>query len=208
MRHSLCPVLMLVFALPAWAVLDLNTASEADLEALPGVGPARARAIVEYRAAHGPFGSVDDLGKVKGIGARTLADLKPLLVVPVQPEGAVGPARSPVTSDVPSSSNAGASGISWLWMLAAAVIVMLAGIAWLRARRAALPGIRSPATAVEPPREQSVEPASTVKSSAAAAGGPSSPPPRPAGSVPKPAGAASAASPKPADGPPKPAGQR
>ncbi|WP_018410061.1 ComEA family DNA-binding protein [Methyloversatilis thermotolerans] len=200
MRRSLCPVLLLVFALPAWAALDLNKASEAELDALPGVGPARARAIVEYRVAHGPFGSVDDLGKVKGIGARTLAGLTPLLVVQVQPEGAAGPARSPVTPDMPSPSNAGASGISWMWMLAAAIIVMFAVIAVLRARRAASPGSLSPAATVEP--------AGAAKSSAPAAGAPSSPPPRPAGSVPTPAGAASAAPPKPAGDPPKPAGQR
>jgi len=53
--------------------VDLNTADEATLEReLQGVGPGKARAIVEYRKAHGPFASVDELLEVKGIGAATL----------------------------------------------------------------------------------------------------------------------------------------
>lgn len=49
--------------------LDVNTATEQELVALPGVGPGLARRIVEYRAANGPFQSVDDLQNVSGIGA-------------------------------------------------------------------------------------------------------------------------------------------
>ncbi|MDQ6766286.1 MAG: helix-hairpin-helix domain-containing protein, partial [Candidatus Eremiobacteraeota bacterium] len=49
--------------------LDINTAGESDLTALPGVGPGLARRIVEYRTANGPFQSADDLQNVSGIGA-------------------------------------------------------------------------------------------------------------------------------------------
>lgn len=53
--------------------VNLNTADSAILqEALIGIGAVKAQAIVEYREAHGPFASVDELLEVKGIGAATL----------------------------------------------------------------------------------------------------------------------------------------
>lgn len=60
--------------------IDLNTASAADLTALPGVGPALAQAIVAYRTTHGPFKKVDDLEKVPGIGPKKLEKIKPNLI--------------------------------------------------------------------------------------------------------------------------------
>lgn len=57
--------------------LDVNRASEAELELLPRIGPAMARRIVEAR----PFTNVDDLLRVRGIGARTLERLRPLVEV-------------------------------------------------------------------------------------------------------------------------------
>ena len=62
--------------------MNLNTASAALLQRLPGIGPRLAERIVTYRTAHGPFRSVDDLQRVKGIGAKTLDRLRPLLFVP------------------------------------------------------------------------------------------------------------------------------
>ncbi len=61
--------------------VDLNTAGPEQLDALPGVGPATAKAIVEYRARHGRFRAVDDLLGVPGIGPAKLATLKPLVRV-------------------------------------------------------------------------------------------------------------------------------
>jgi len=63
------------------APIELNTASEADLDALPGVGPTTARAIVTYREAHGPFRQVDDLTDVQGIGPARLDALRELVKV-------------------------------------------------------------------------------------------------------------------------------
>jgi competence ComEA-like helix-hairpin-helix protein len=55
------------------APLNINTASATELDALPGIGPTRAAAILQYRAAHGPFASVEHLVRVPGFGPATLA---------------------------------------------------------------------------------------------------------------------------------------
>ena len=56
-------------------VIDLNTASVADLTRLPGIGEKRAQAIVDYRESSGPFQSVEELTEVKGIGEGILAQV-------------------------------------------------------------------------------------------------------------------------------------
>jgi competence protein ComEA len=61
--------------------IDLNAATVADLDALPGIGPTTARAIVAYRDAHGPFQQVDDLTEVQGIGPARLDALRELVKV-------------------------------------------------------------------------------------------------------------------------------
>jgi competence protein ComEA len=61
--------------------LDLNRASQDDLERLPGIGPGLAARIVDSRARRGIFGSVEDLRRVRGIGDATLSRLRPLLAV-------------------------------------------------------------------------------------------------------------------------------
>ena len=57
--------------------VNLNTATAEQLEALPGVGPATAQAILDYRKEHGRFGNVDELIDVRGIGEAKLAALRP-----------------------------------------------------------------------------------------------------------------------------------
>lgn len=61
--------------------VDLNRADAAELDTLPGVGPATAAAIVAHRDDHGPFASVDDLLSVPGIGPAKLAALSDLVTV-------------------------------------------------------------------------------------------------------------------------------
>ena len=58
------------------APIDLNTATADELDTLPGIGPATAAAILDYRQRHGPFHSVDDLAQVRGIGDAKLAQLR------------------------------------------------------------------------------------------------------------------------------------
>lgn len=59
--------------------LDLNSATPADLETLPGVGTALAARIDAYRSAHGAFRSVDDLRHVPGFGQKLVETLRPLV---------------------------------------------------------------------------------------------------------------------------------
>ena len=61
--------------------VDLNRATIDELDSLPGVGPATAAAIVSYREQHGPYGRVDDLAQVRGIGAAKLEALRGLVTV-------------------------------------------------------------------------------------------------------------------------------
>ena len=60
----------------ASGTININTASATDLEKLPGIGPALAQRIVEYRDSHGPFASVDALTDVPGIGKAKLEGLR------------------------------------------------------------------------------------------------------------------------------------
>ena len=88
-----CAIALCVFsnrvAHAAEVLLDINHAAPAMLaEKLPGIGPAKAKAIVLYRELHGPFNSLDELINVKGIGERTLEKIRPLLRV-----GPGGPSR-------------------------------------------------------------------------------------------------------------------
>jgi competence protein ComEA len=61
--------------------VNINSASETELETLTGVGPVLAAAILQYRTDHGPFTSVDQLEDVSGIGPATLEALRPQVTV-------------------------------------------------------------------------------------------------------------------------------
>lgn len=63
------------------APINLNTATATELEKLPGVGPATALRIVEFRTKNGAFKKIEDLMNVRGIGEKTFLTLKPLVVV-------------------------------------------------------------------------------------------------------------------------------
>ncbi|WP_066064035.1 helix-hairpin-helix domain-containing protein [Neobacillus soli] len=61
--------------------INLNKADETELQNLPGIGPAKAKAIIEYRNSSGPFKAVEDLKNISGIGDKTFEKLKDLIDV-------------------------------------------------------------------------------------------------------------------------------
>jgi competence protein ComEA len=70
---------------PLAGSVDINSAGRADLQRLPGIGPALADRILEYRSAHGPFSSESQLTAVSGIGPKTLDKLRPHISVSPPP---------------------------------------------------------------------------------------------------------------------------
>ena len=66
-------------ATPSGDLININTASAVELEALPGVGPTIAQNIVAYRSAHGPFAHLEDIMNVAGIGPATFDSIKALI---------------------------------------------------------------------------------------------------------------------------------
>ena len=65
----------------AFAAVNLNTATAGDLDGIKGIGPSKAKAIIDYRSKNGSFKSVEDLKNVKGFGEKSIAKLKGELTV-------------------------------------------------------------------------------------------------------------------------------
>lgn len=65
----------------AGAKVNINSADEAELMAVKGIGKAKAKAIIDYRQKNGPFKSVDDLTKIKGIKEKSLQKFKNQLTI-------------------------------------------------------------------------------------------------------------------------------
>ena len=98
----------LAFSLNALAAVNINTATQQELESLEGIGPVKAQAIVDYRKKNGNFKSVDDLEKVEGVGAITLQNLRKdvavsgrtTVVAPVAKDTSLTKAAESKTGDV------------------------------------------------------------------------------------------------------------
>lgn len=88
-RTLLACLFLSMLSVGAYAVpVNINTADASVLaETITGVGPKLAAAIVQYRKEHGPFQSVDELQKVKGIGATTVEKNRSKLSVETLPQG-------------------------------------------------------------------------------------------------------------------------
>ncbi len=72
----------------ATVVVNLNTATQAELEALPGIGPKVAARIIEYRKTKGPFKKIEELMNVQGVGEKSFLKLRPQLTVVSKPDAA------------------------------------------------------------------------------------------------------------------------
>lgn len=70
--------------------VDLNTADAIELQRAPGIGPAMAQRILDWREEHGPFERLEDLLDIRGIGEKTLEKLRPWLEVRPADEGSGG----------------------------------------------------------------------------------------------------------------------
>lgn len=88
----------------AIAAININTATEKELQSLPGIGPAKAKAIVDYRKAKGDFKAIEDLKSVKGIGDKTFDKFKAQLAV----SGATTVEATPAKKDAPKTAQSAA----------------------------------------------------------------------------------------------------
>lgn len=75
-RSVLLIACLFCFNTGVFASVDLNTASQAELEAIDGIGPVKAKTIIDYRSKNGPFKSVGQLDKVKGFGKASVKKIK------------------------------------------------------------------------------------------------------------------------------------
>ena len=90
-----------LFAPVSWAGnIDINTASEAELDTLPGIGPSKAKAIVDFRTQYGNFPSVETIIQVPGIGPATYANIKGQIAV----GGAAPAAAAPADETAPAAA--------------------------------------------------------------------------------------------------------
>lgn len=86
--------------------IDLNAATEKELEELPGVGPTTAKAILEFREKSGKFKRVDDLLVIRGISEAKLARIRPYVVIG-PPPAAIKPAAAPPARAPAKAQNKG-----------------------------------------------------------------------------------------------------
>ncbi len=104
MRHLLILIAMLLmFTQAALAAVNINTASQSELETLPGIGPSKAAAIIEYRTSSGPFASIAQLDDVPGIGPATMSNITPLVTIGEGEDEPVAAAQTPSAPAVTST---------------------------------------------------------------------------------------------------------
>lgn len=117
-------------------LIDINLAPAALLEELPGIGPAKAAAIVQYREQNGPFRHVGELTRVPGIGEKTLESLAPLVTVGevAAPAGAPA-AAAPVLLQQPAAPSPAAPATINLNTASAEELQLLDGVGPVLAQR-------------------------------------------------------------------------
>lgn len=88
----------------ALAAININTATEQELQSLPGIGPAKAKLIVEHRKTNGNFKAIEDIKNVKGIGDKTFDKFKSQLSV----TGPTTVEATPAKKEEPKAAQSGA----------------------------------------------------------------------------------------------------
>jgi competence protein ComEA len=97
MKRLLLFVIAVLYSTLALSVVNINTATKEELDALPGIGPVKSQAIIDYRKANGPFKTPEDIMKVKGIKEGEFSKLKGEISVsgPTSAPAAAAPAKAP-----------------------------------------------------------------------------------------------------------------
>ena len=105
MKRLIIALVALLVCSTSIAAVNLNTATKDELVVLPGIGPAKAQAIVDYRNQHGPFRSIDEIRKVKGIGEKLFISIKPELSIGAPARGTL--AATPVKGEAKADAKPG-----------------------------------------------------------------------------------------------------
>jgi competence protein ComEA len=108
MLKKLFTILFATFALAAsaFAAVNINTATATELEALNGIGPGKAKDIIEYRTKNGPFKTAEDLMKVPGIKEATFAKVKADVTVNGKTAAAATTTKAPAKADAKVAATA------------------------------------------------------------------------------------------------------
>ena len=109
MKRFLLFIAMMLFSAFALAAVNINTATKEELDALPGIGPVKAQAIIDYRTKNGPFKTTEDIMKVPGIKEGTFGPLKDKISVsgastPVTAAPAAKESKAPPSPPPPAKS--------------------------------------------------------------------------------------------------------
>jgi competence protein ComEA len=139
MKRLLLAFVLLFAASVAFAAVNLNTATKEELDALPGIGPVKAQAIIDYRNANGPFRTPEDVMKVRGIKEGEFGKIRDQISV----SGSTTPAQRPAARTAAPATPA--------------------------PRAAAAPAPVTPAPAASPAPARTAGPASTATAPATAA---------------------------------------
>ncbi len=103
MKRLMLAIVALAFSGFALATTNINSATLEQLQALPGIGPVKAQAIIDYRKANGKFKAVDEITKVKGIDTATFEKLKGELAISGK---TTPPAEAPAAKAAPAPAAA------------------------------------------------------------------------------------------------------
>src|SRR5438094_804004 len=104
MKRLLIALVLLVFSSFAIAAVNINTATKEALDALPGIGPVKAQAIVDYRNANGPFKTPADVMKVKGIKEGEFGKIKDQISVSGSTAPVAAPAKAAEAPKAPAKA--------------------------------------------------------------------------------------------------------